>query len=170
VVLSRPRSIVGRSAGCDLRLTDTTVSAFHCELSAADERNGILVSDLSSRNGTLYAGARLDKAIVPSGATLEVGGTIARIELDAAFETHVADLHAFGELRGRNVAMRELFSTLQRLGRTDLSHPPGGPDRHRQGARRAWPARQLGLHERALRRARLHGHPQHPRRERALRP
>jgi len=121
VVLSRPRSIVGRSAGCDLRLTDTTVSAFHCELSAADERNGILVSDLSSRNGTLYAGARLDKAIVPSGATLEVGGTIARIELDAAFETHVADLHAFGELRGRNVAMRELFSTLQRLGRTDLS-------------------------------------------------
>ncbi|MBL8602847.1 MAG: sigma 54-dependent Fis family transcriptional regulator [Myxococcales bacterium] len=121
VVLANARAIVGRSAGCDLRLSDPTVSAFHAELSAVEERTGIQVSDLSSRNGTQYAGARLEKAIVPSGATLEVGSSIVRVELDAAFETQIADLHAFGELRGRNVAMRELFSTLQRLARTELS-------------------------------------------------
>ena len=120
-VFAMHRAIVGRSAGCDFRLSDQTVSSFHVEICAAEERGGILVNDLSSRNGTLYAGARLDKAVVPSGATLEVGSTILRVELDAAFTTEVADLPAFGELRGRNVTMRELFSTLARLARTDLS-------------------------------------------------
>ena len=115
------RAIVGRSAGCDVRLSDQTVSSFHVEICAAEERGGVAVTDLSSRNGTLYAGARLDKAVVPSGATLEVGSTILRVELDAPFATEVADLPTFGELRGRNIAMRELFSTLARLARTDLS-------------------------------------------------
>ncbi len=115
------RAIVGRAAGCDFRLNDQTVSSFHLEICAAEERGGIQITDLSSRNGTLYAGARLEKAVVPSGATLEVGSSILRVELDAPFATEVADLPAFGELRGRNVAMRELFSTLARLARTDLS-------------------------------------------------
>jgi DNA-binding NtrC family response regulator len=46
---------------------------------------------------------------------------LARPPIDAPFATEVADLPAFGELRGRNVSMRELFSTLSRLARTDLS-------------------------------------------------
>jgi DNA-binding NtrC family response regulator len=120
-VFALHRAIVGRSAGCDFRLSDPTVSSFHVEICAAEDRGGILVTDLASRNGTLYAGARLEKAVVPSGATLEVGSSIVRVDLDAAFETEVADTPAFGELRGRNVMMRELFSTLSRLARTDLS-------------------------------------------------
>ncbi len=121
LVIAQPRGIIGRSAGCDVRLTDPTVSAFHVEFCALEDRGGIQLTDLSSRNGTLYAGARLEKAMVPSGATLEVGSTIVRVEIDATFEHAIPDLPAFGELRGRNVAMRELFSTLQRLARTDLS-------------------------------------------------
>ncbi len=120
-VFAQARCLVGRSAGCDLRLTDPTVSSFHLEVTADEQRGGIAVSDLSSRNGTLYAGARLEKALVPAGATLEVGSSVVRVDLDAAFETQVADLHAYGELRGRNTAMRELFGTLTRLARTDLS-------------------------------------------------
>jgi DNA-binding NtrC family response regulator len=120
-VFAIQRVIIGRGAGCDVRLTDQTVSSFHLEICAAEERGGIQITDLTSRNGTLYAGARLEKAIVPSGATLEVGSTILRVEMDAAFTTEVADLPAFGELRGRNVTMRELFSTLARLARTELS-------------------------------------------------
>ncbi len=120
-VFAVPRTIVGRAAGCDFRLNDQTVSSFHLEICAAEERGGVQITDLSSRNGTLYAGARIEKAVVPSGATLEVGSSILRVELDAPFATEVADLPAFGELRGRNVSMRELFSTLSRLARTDLS-------------------------------------------------
>lgn len=120
-VFAQRRAIVGRGAGADFQLSDPTVSSFHAEICAAEERGGVLVVDLSSRNGTRYAGAFLEKAALPSGATLEVGGTVLRIELDAQYETAVEDLHAFGELRGRNVAMRELFTTLARLARTDLS-------------------------------------------------
>ncbi len=120
-VFAMQRVIVGRAAGSDFRVNDPTVSSFHLELIAAEDRGGVQLVDLSSRNGTVYAGARIERAVVPSGATLEVGSSIVRVELDAAFATEVADLPAFGELRGRNVAMRELFSTLARLARTELS-------------------------------------------------
>ena len=118
---AQPRSIVGRGVGAEFRLSDPTVSSFHLEVSAAEERGGVLVSDLSSRNGSRYAGAYIERAILPSGATIEVGGSVLRVELDAQYETAVEDIHSFGELRGRNVAMRELFATLVRLARTDLS-------------------------------------------------
>ncbi|MBI5516530.1 MAG: sigma 54-interacting transcriptional regulator [Deltaproteobacteria bacterium] len=120
-MFAQPRTIVGRSAGCDFRLSDPTVSSFHLEIGASEDHAGIRLADLQSRNGTLYAGARMEKAVIPSGATLEVGSTILRVDLDAAFETPIADMHAFGELRGKNPAMREFFSTLARLARTDLS-------------------------------------------------
>jgi DNA-binding NtrC family response regulator len=117
--IAQHAAIVGRAAGADVRLADPTVSSFHVEI-AADER-GVRVRDLESRNGTMYAGARIEKAVIPSGATLEVGSTLLRLEVDTQFETSLHDLPAFGELRGKSVAMRELFSTLARLARTDLS-------------------------------------------------
>jgi DNA-binding NtrC family response regulator len=118
-VVAQRNTIIGRSQGADFRLTDPTVSSFHVEVTASAE--GVHVTDLQSRNGTIYAGARLEKAIVPSGATLEVGSSLVRIEVDAQFETKLHDLPAFGELRGKSVSMRELFSTLARLAKTELS-------------------------------------------------
>jgi transcriptional regulator with PAS, ATPase and Fis domain len=112
-------AIIGRAAGADVKLTDPTVSSFHVEITA-DER-GVRVRDLESRNGTMYAGARIDRAVIPSGGTLEVGSTLVRLEVDTQFETSLHDLPAFGELRGKSVAMRELFSTMSRLARTDLA-------------------------------------------------
>ncbi len=120
-VLALNRGILGRSQGCDVRLSDPTISAFHVELHAVDDQAAIHVKDLSSRNGTRYAGARIEAALLPSGATVEVGSSVVRIQLDAAVETPLPDIHSFGELRGRNGAMREMFSTLQRLARTELS-------------------------------------------------
>jgi DNA-binding NtrC family response regulator len=69
----------------------------------------------------LYAGARIERAVVPPGATLEIGSSLVKVDLDAEFQQPVHDLHAFGELRGRSAAMAELFTTLSRLARTDLS-------------------------------------------------
>ncbi len=117
--IAQRAAIIGRSQAADLRLTDPTVSSFHAEVCAADA--GVLVRDLESRNGTMYAGARLVKAIVPSGSTLEVGSSLVRVEVDAPFEATIHELPAFGELRGKSVGMREMFSTLSRLARTDIS-------------------------------------------------
>jgi len=118
-VVSQRRVIIGRAQGADFRLTDPQVSAFHCEVSAVE--HGMQVQDLNSRNGTTYSGARLDRAVIPPGRTLEVGESLLRLDSDQAFDTPIQDLPAFGELRGRSVYMRELFSALARLARTELS-------------------------------------------------
>ena len=117
--LARRVSVLGRSEAADFRLSDPTVSSFHVELSCAPY--GIHVTDLESANGTLYAGARVERAVIPSGAMLNVGRSVIRVDVDVPFAPDASRLPAFGELRGGSVAMRELFSMLERLARTDLS-------------------------------------------------
>lgn len=117
--------VLGRGASADLRLTDNTVSAFHVELSV--EAGGIRVVDLESANGTIYAGARLERARIPSGAMLNLGRTVVRVDVDAPFDPAAHALPTFGELRGTSPRMRELFSALARVARTDLSVLIEGP-------------------------------------------
>lgn len=57
--IAQRRAIIGRAAGADFRLSDPMVSAFHVELTATE--SGVLVQDLASRNGTLFA-ARTNRA------------------------------------------------------------------------------------------------------------
>jgi DNA-binding NtrC family response regulator len=123
--LARRVSVLGRSEAADFRLTDPTVSSFHVELSCAPY--GVHVTDLESANGTLYAGARVERAVIPSGAMLNVGRSVIRIDVDVPFAPDASQLPAFGELRGGSVAMRELFSMLERLARTELSLLVEGP-------------------------------------------
>jgi len=116
--LARRVAVIGRSPAADVRLTDPTVSSFHFEASAVP--GGVHIVDLESVNGTLYGGARLERAILPSGAMLNVGRSIVRLDLDAPFAPEATDIPQFGELRGASRPMRELFSMLERLCRTDL--------------------------------------------------
>ncbi|MEI8258585.1 MAG: sigma 54-interacting transcriptional regulator, partial [Deltaproteobacteria bacterium] len=117
--------MVGRSPIADFRLTDPTVSSFHVEVSAV--AGGIQVREANSRNGVIFGGARLRDAIVPSGATLEIGSTLLRVQTDVAFHPEAAESASFGALRGRSTVMRELFSMLGRLSRSDLSLVIEGP-------------------------------------------
>src|SRR5262245_33454620 len=56
VELGETRLVVGRSPGCNLVLSDPTVSGMHTELSL--EPTGVLVRNLASRNGVHAGGAR----------------------------------------------------------------------------------------------------------------
>ena len=117
--------VIGRSSVADVRLSDATASSFHVELSS--HRHGVLVRDLESLNGTLHCGARIARAVVPSGATLEIGSSLVRVELDSprVAESHV--LESFGALRGKSLVMKELFSLLTRLADTELAVLLEGP-------------------------------------------
>jgi hypothetical protein len=53
---------VGRASECDLRLEDKTVSRRHLKITNSD--NDFFVTDLNSRNGTLYDGAVLPPGVV----------------------------------------------------------------------------------------------------------
>src|SRR5438093_2757780 len=65
-------TIVGRRAGCDLRVPSASVSRRHCRLSFQDDL--LMVEDLQSANGTFVNGKRIrDTHRVCPGDRLEVG-------------------------------------------------------------------------------------------------
>ena len=117
--------VIGRSAACDIHINDPTASSFHAEIAACP--GGVLVRDLSSLNGTLYRGARLESAVVPPGALLQLGSTVVRIDLESPVETPAEQQAVFGRLIAASRTMRELFSLLARLARTDLALLVEGP-------------------------------------------
>lgn len=112
--------VVGTGADCDLVLADERVSGQHVELRA--EGGHFHVRDNGSTNGTHYQGSRIDRAIVPAGATLKVGRTSLRIQPQAeALELPPSPAHRFGELVGRSFAMRQVFAVLEHAAATDVT-------------------------------------------------
>jgi DNA-binding CsgD family transcriptional regulator len=62
---------VGRSSGCDLVVTDSSVSRRHAEVCIDD--SGIWVRDLGSLNGTYVDGKRIETSTVTPGQQLSFG-------------------------------------------------------------------------------------------------
>jgi len=117
---------IGRSRVADVSVADPTVSEFHVELHGHE--HGIEVRDLDSWNGTWFEGARMTSGVVPSGARLQIGESLVRI--DTIGEAEVAPKPAsdsFRGLLGRSAAMRELFALLEKLAPTELAVTIQGP-------------------------------------------
>lgn len=87
VDLPEGRTILGRSPGCDVRLTDPTVSAEHACVTIGDV---VEVSDLRSSNGVLVGGTLLQRAQLAPGDEVRLGGTALTVERLAA-SRHAAD-------------------------------------------------------------------------------
>jgi DNA-binding NtrC family response regulator len=69
---------VGSAAGCDLRLSDPTISRAHAELQVAGER--VELADLGSRNGTFVDGRRVARETLPVRAEIAFGRVKLRLE------------------------------------------------------------------------------------------
>jgi hypothetical protein len=70
---------IGRNPTNDYRLSDPTVSSFHCELDVSPDR--ILVRDLGSTNGTYIDDVLVREAVLMPGQTLRLGKAEMCIEL-----------------------------------------------------------------------------------------
>jgi DNA-binding NtrC family response regulator len=133
---------VGRAPECDVVLDDTAVSLQHCRFEPA--RSGVLVRDLGSRNGTFLHAARLERALVGSGACLRVG----RTEL-FVHATDAAERVAGTSLVVESPAMLALLGEVERVAALSwpvLVHGPSGAGKegiasllHERGPRRARP-------------------------------
>jgi len=107
------RVTVGTAEGADLRLQDRAVSKFHCEFSINNDQ--VTLRDLGSRNGTQVAGVKVREAYLEHGATLLLGRTRLRFELDAALLSLPSSTAAsFGRLLGGTEAMKQVFALLER--------------------------------------------------------
>jgi DNA-binding NtrC family response regulator len=105
---------VGAGEGVDVLIDDTTVSRVHAQLELV--REGVLVTDLGSRNGTFLYGQRIERAILGLGSKLSFGRVEAEILADLSSELlPPSSERSYGALRGTSEAMRRLFSLLARL-------------------------------------------------------
>src|SRR5205085_10303809 len=77
--LTGPTTVIGRNAGCDVRLNVEGVDPLHCLIAFGSA--GIQVRDLDSVHGIYVNGQRIENAIVSHGDMLKVGPFQFRLEL-----------------------------------------------------------------------------------------
>jgi len=110
--------VIGSSPECELVVDDPYVSRRHCQLSLTER--GVRVRDLGSRNGTFVQQVRLGEAYLPPGASISLGQMSVTVEAgEACTRVPLSAAQQFGEAVGRSVAMRALFSRLQRAAATE---------------------------------------------------
>lgn len=108
---------VGSGTDADLRLDDRAVSRRHALLQLLP--GAVRVTDLESRNGTHYLGARITTATVPHGGSVQVGRSTLRF---IPYRTQRDDeITADGpaEMVGRTPVMRRLFAKMKRVAPLD---------------------------------------------------
>jgi transcriptional regulator with AAA-type ATPase domain len=110
--------IVGTSEECDLVVDDHGVSRRHC--SFALTTNGVLVTDLESKNGTVVGGIEVREGFLTSTSFARVGGTTLRLRVAGeATEVPLWPGVRFGLALGGSIVMRALFERLHQAAATD---------------------------------------------------
>src|SRR5436190_23929632 len=112
---------VGTARDNALATGDFTVSRYHLEVAARP--NGIVVSDLGSTNGTYIGNVRIERAVVPPGTLVRLGGTTIRFD-DAVRRTVPAPGTGPRELAGMiavSPQMMRLFADIERIAATPTS-------------------------------------------------
>jgi Protein of unknown function (DUF3662)/FHA domain len=71
--ITKPVTVLGRSAGCDVRLSDPNVSRRHAEL--RQQGTSYWMVDLDSTNGVEVNGARVERAKLDHGDRVTLGET-----------------------------------------------------------------------------------------------
>ena len=120
-VVDRDVVTVGKLPGCDLVLSDPTVSRRHFSICRAPGGRWRVV-DLGSTNGTFVDGARIQEAPIEAGRVLVAG----KVEIVFLPERHRVEgapwpEDRFGPLVGRSPSMRNLFGLLARAAPTDAT-------------------------------------------------
>jgi DNA-binding NtrC family response regulator len=112
--------VVGSDPGCDLDLSDDSVSARHVEIAA--DAGHFAVRDLGSKNGTVYEGSLIAAATVTIGATLRLGQSYVRIQpVLEELEVEPSQARRFGELVGESLIIREVFAVLELAAASDVT-------------------------------------------------
>ncbi|HEV7556687.1 MAG TPA: sigma 54-interacting transcriptional regulator [Kofleriaceae bacterium] len=111
---------VGTARDNALVVSDFTVSRYHIEV--AVRGNGIAVTDLGSTNGTYIGAVKIDRAIVPPGTLVKLGGTTIRFD-DAVRRTVPVDatVQQLVGMRAASPQMLRLFADIERVANTPTS-------------------------------------------------
>ncbi|MBX7099323.1 MAG: sigma 54-interacting transcriptional regulator [Myxococcaceae bacterium] len=118
VVLEGQTVVVGSDEGCQLRLTDGSVSRRHFELSGGP--GGYRLRDLRSTNGVFIEGVQVLDARLSEKVRIALGRSELRFEPERhEIQWPLSPHERFGDVMGRSTAMRRVFALLERAASTD---------------------------------------------------
>jgi DNA-binding NtrC family response regulator len=111
---------VGTAKDNGLVVGDFTVSRYHLE--ASPHPGGVLVVDLGSTNGTYIGAVRVERAVVPPGTPITLGGTTIRFD-DAVKRTLASpgEVHHHAGMIARSPQLLRLFADIERVAATPTS-------------------------------------------------
>jgi DNA-binding NtrC family response regulator len=108
---------IGAMEDNDLVVSDDTVSRYHCKI--VQEDTSYLLVDLGSTNGTFINRVRIREAYLKPGCTIGLGNTELKFHAaDEKLEIVPSRKERLGELVGRNLKMRELYTVLEKIAPT----------------------------------------------------
>ncbi len=121
IPLERKEVILGRALEADVRVNDSRVSRRHARINtifnAETATNDYIITDLTSRSGTLLNGQKITREILQHGDKITVGEHILRFELldeiDREYQRQIRRLLSHDDLTGL-LSSRSFFSELRR--------------------------------------------------------
>jgi two-component system, cell cycle response regulator len=121
IPLEREEVILGRALEADVRVNDTKISRKHARINTVTDEatNSVsyVLTDLSSRNGTLLNGQKVRQETLQNGDKITIGEHILRFEfldeIDREFHRQIHRLLSHDDLTGL-LSSRSFFSELRR--------------------------------------------------------
>ena len=111
---------LGSGAGCDVPLSDPTISRRHLGVEPGPE--GVVARDLGSTNGSFVQGARFTELTLGFGTEITIGKTVLKfVPNEEAIDLGPSDSESYGSLVGRDPKLRRLFRLLDDVAATDAT-------------------------------------------------
>jgi len=112
VLLEGQAVVVGSDEECNLKLSDSTVSRRHLELSGGP--GGWRIRDLRSTNGVFVGGVQVIDARLTERSRIRIGRTELRFEPERT-QVHwpLSPRERFGDAWGKSAALRRVFAMLE---------------------------------------------------------
>jgi diguanylate cyclase (GGDEF)-like protein len=121
IPLEREEVILGRALEADVRINDTRVSRQHARINTVfnqeNETTDYILTDLTSRSGTLLNGQKIKHETLQNGDKITIGKHILRFEMldeiDREYQREIRRLLSHDDLTGL-LSSRSFFSEMRR--------------------------------------------------------
>ena len=120
IAISTVAFTLGSGSGCDVPLSDPTVSRRH--LGVEPGPDGVVLRDLGSTNGSFVQGARFNELVLGFGTEVTVGKTVLKfVPNEEIVDLGPSESESYGALVGRDPKLRRLFRLLDDVAATDAT-------------------------------------------------
>jgi DNA-binding NtrC family response regulator len=120
IAISEAPLTVGSGGGCDVLLSDPTISRKHLGIDPGP--GGLVVRDLGSTNGSFVQGSRFNELTLAFGTEVTIGKTVLKyVPTEEEVDLAPSDQESYGSLVGRDPKLRRLFRVLDDVAATEAT-------------------------------------------------